>query len=200
MAKTLPKKVLLAAVTGAFVAISFNAAAQNNDTLTEEQLMRAFENAYQNFGTTSTAEPGTEQQKPDQQTPDATTQQTPRDQGPDVSIISRRAELFREDTPTTAYLPLEEVRIAIDIENLPLEEVVTRIISEAEEKTGPWNVKWRLGEENDYLMNERVNITAETDMGQFMSYLVDRVNNLTGVQLFVRVFDASRIILISDTY
>ena len=88
----------------------------------------------------------------------------------------------------------------LNLENKTLEQVVGHIVEEARDEAGEWEVKWRVSAENNYILNERVNLIAETSLSEFMSYLVDRVNNMTGIQLFVTVFDKSRIIVISDTY
>ena len=66
--------------------------------------------------------------------------------------------------------------------------------------TGKWEVRWRLSPDNHFIVNERVNLTAETTFGEFVEFLTDRVNNMTGVQMFVKVFNSSRLIVISDTY
>lgn len=95
---------------------------------------------------------------------------------------------------------LEEAPVALNVENKTLKAVMEEVVRQAGSYAGPWNIKWRLNEDNHFIINERVNLTAETNVGQFVEYLVDRVNNMTGVQLFVTVFNNSRIILISDTY
>lgn len=98
------------------------------------------------------------------------------------------------------YAPIEDIVVAVNLENQTLQQVVRHIIEEARDEAGEWDVKWRISAENNYILNERVNLIAETNLSEFMSYLVDRVNNMTGIQLFVTVFDKSRIIVISDTY
>lgn len=98
------------------------------------------------------------------------------------------------------YAPIEDIVVAVNLENKTLEQIVAHIVEQARDDAGDWDVKWRVSAENNYILNERVNLIAETNLSEFMSYLVDRVNNMTGIQLFVTVFDKSRIIVISDTY
>lgn len=95
---------------------------------------------------------------------------------------------------------LESANVQINIENKTLEEILSEVLLSASNEVGEWEVKWRLSPENNYIRDERVNITAETTLGGFMTYLTDRVNNMTGVQLFVTVFNKAHIIVISDTY
>ncbi|MFT7143994.1 MAG: hypothetical protein ACI9TY_001384 [Alphaproteobacteria bacterium] len=117
-----------------------------------------------------------------------------------VSIIKQQEIDLYEQGFGTEYQSIEDIDVSINIENETIENVVKRIIEGSREKSGKWIVKWRVSSESSYVLSERVNLTAETNLSNFMSYLVDRVNNMTGVKLFVTVFDKSRIILISDTY
>lgn len=104
--------------------------------------------------------------------------------------------------PVTSDDPisLENTMITINVENKTMKAVMDEVVRQAAQDSGPWAVKWRLDEDNHFIVNERVNLTAETYLGEFIEYLVDRVNNMTGIQLFVTVFNQSRIIVISDTY
>ena len=101
---------------------------------------------------------------------------------------------------TGAPVRLEQSAILLDVENQTLQETFDSVMTQVSTGSGNWQTKWRLGKENSYLLNERINLTAETNFQNFVEYLVDRVNNMTGIQLFVTVFDSSRIIVISDTY
>ena len=74
------------------------------------------------------------------------------------------------------------------------------VIQTVSSKSGQWNIRWRLKNENERLRTERVNINAETDFETFMAYLMERINNTTGVQLYVKVFEGSRLIIIADNY
>lgn len=111
-------------------------------------------------------------------------------------------------TPTMIMVPggqsdvtrLEEVKLVIDAENVTLRQVVGDVVRQAAEHTGPWMVKWRLKPENMALMDERVNLTAESTFSDFFALLAERVKNMTGTQLFITVFSGSRIILVADTY
>lgn len=101
---------------------------------------------------------------------------------------------------TRDNVALENIRLVMDVENVTLRQVVTRIVEQAAKHTGPWTVKWRLKPENTALLDERVNLTAEAPFGEFCSLLTERVKNMTGTQLYITAFHASRIILVTDTY
>lgn|GEM_PF-4449074 len=101
---------------------------------------------------------------------------------------------------TPDNVALENIHLVMDVENVTLREVMVKIVSQAAAYTGPWTVKWRLKPEDTDLMSQRVNLTAEADFGEFCSLLTERVKNMTGVQLFVTVFPAARVLMVSDTY
>lgn len=122
------------------------------------------------------------------------------DEVKDPSVIDQSEIDAYNYVTADQYAPIEDIIVAVNLENKTLEQVVGHIVEEARDEAGEWEVKWRVSAENNYILNERVNLIAETSLSEFMSYLVDRVNNMTGIQLFVTVFDKSRIIVISDTY
>lgn len=97
-------------------------------------------------------------------------------------------------------IALEDIRIVMDVDNVTLREVMTKIVQQAANYTGPWTVKWRLKPENLAIMDERVNLTTEANFGEFCNLLTERVKNMTGTQLFVTAFPGTRMLLIADTY
>ncbi|MDD9912036.1 MAG: hypothetical protein OXQ96_03175 [Alphaproteobacteria bacterium] len=101
---------------------------------------------------------------------------------------------------TNAETHLSDVQIMIDMEDVTLKEAIHKVVNRVGSVTGPWELKWRLAPENEYVVEERVNLIAELDFGDFISYMIDRVRNMTGIKLFISVFEGARIIVISDTY
>lgn len=97
-------------------------------------------------------------------------------------------------------ISLHNVRLVLDVEDTTLADVMTKIVEQASAYTGRWTVKWRLKPENQDLLTERVNITAEAPFGEFVALLTERIRNLTGTQIYVTVFHGSRMILVSDTF
>lgn len=181
----LPTFAWLALLAAPAVAV----AQANNAALSEEELRRAFERAYENFGATVK---GT--------APAAAEGSTTTVDDDTLNIISDRAAQVQSTREYAHFLPLEQLRVNVNFENAALQDILRYVIAQASDKVGPWEVEWRLKEENRRLLNERVNLTAESTFNDFMSYLVDRINNMTGTQLFVRVFKVSRVIVISDTF
>lgn len=97
-------------------------------------------------------------------------------------------------------LSLEKQPLIVSLENTPVRDVVQQVLNQLSSKTGAWTLKWRVQPENEDILEEKVNIIAETDFGNFMTYLTERIKNMTGVQLYVSVFNASRVIIVADTY
>ncbi len=216
------------ALFGVFAALclAVPAFAQEEELLSPEELNRAFQEAVKSFGGDPTVEPVAPVATPDTAKPvekaaDPTPANTQAEVSPtaptapetppavtppaalgDVNIISDRAATFHRDQAdqSATYVPLEKVRVNINMEQKTVSEVIEAIIKQAEPRTGPWQVRWRLRPENDFLQKEVVNLTAETSLEDFMNYLVENIVNMTGVKLFVKVFEVSRVIVISDTY
>lgn len=101
---------------------------------------------------------------------------------------------------TPSNIALENIRVVMDVENVTLRDVMANIVKQAASYTGPWTVKWRLQSQNLDLLDERVNLTAEANFGEFCDMLTERVKNMTGTQLFVTAFAGTRVLLVTDTY
>lgn len=118
-----------------------------------------------------------------------------------VTIVSDIAESYHAiPSAEQKNMALASVRMAVDVENTTLQELVDNIVHQAAEHTGPWRVKWRLKPENKNLLTTRVNLLAEGSFNDFTFHLAERIKNMTGTQLFFSHFNAARVIVVSDTY
>ena len=117
-----------------------------------------------------------------------------------VAILPDEQKYFEMKGDATRYEPLETIRLALDMQNVTIKQAVDQILAQSASKTGPWQVRWQLAEENRYLLSELVNITAETTFDEFLAYLAEKVVNMSGVKLNTKVFNIGRVIVISDTY
>lgn len=177
--------------------------------LSEDDLQRAYERALNNFGQQTTpVQPADTPAEVNNQTPNATPGQVPQvGQNTDTPGVVVPTE-YPQNTPIpvatsnagTSTVPIGKVRVNVALENMPLERVLESVVQAVSARTGEWNVRWRLKDENARIRTERVNINAETDFETFMAYLMERINNTTGVQLFVKVFEGSRLIIIADNF
>lgn len=180
----------------ALVLVSSVSYAQNR-ALSEDEALKNFKEAakyYRNLDEGALSEPKTTNETTANTKPEAVAVSAPVNDDIDQKEIN--AHVYKKKKE---YAPIENVAVFLNAENKTLEEIVFGIVKGAKSEAGEWNVRWRVTPENSYILSERVNLTAETTLSHFMSYLVDRINNMTGIQLFVTVFDKSRIIVISDT-
>ncbi len=122
----------------------------------------------------------------------------------EVYMISDQAEALKARTMETLsgdkFVEIEDVQVFVDRENIKISEAVEEIVKKVSAHAGPWQVKWRLTPENMSIKDQRVNITAEASFMEFMDYLRERIMNMTGTQLFIKKFETSRVIVISDVY
>lgn len=98
------------------------------------------------------------------------------------------------------FVPLRDVDLRLAYQNMTIEDIMKKVTEEINRQSGGWQVQWRLTEENRDLIEQRVNINAESTFDEFLSHLTAKINNLTGVRLFVKVFEVSRVIIIADTF
>jgi hypothetical protein len=117
-----------------------------------------------------------------------------------VAVLPDEDTYFSMRGDDTRYQPLQDVRVALDMENVTIRQAVDSIIGSAAPKAGPWKVRWQLAEENRYLLDEPMHITAETTVDEFLAFLTEKVVNMSGVKLNTKVFNIGRVIVISDTY
>lgn len=199
----LRKHTALVSVMALWASVSVVYAEQPEaELLSDDAIRKAYQDAAKSYAEEHPAQPADVTPSDEQEVDEGgllAAPMLPEDEA-DVKIISKEAEVFHSAGNEADYLPLQVVRVAVDVENRTLRDVVSEIVGFAENKSGPWKVKWRLRPENKHILEARVNLTAETTFEGFMNHLVDRVNNMTGVQLGVSVFDMSRIIVISDTH
>ena len=159
-------------------------ASTSTEVLTEEQMRRAYERAYQNFGAVVRGEVN-QQELPEVEQ--------------EVNILPDQAQRVYDVREYNDYLPLEDLKINISFNNTPIRDVVDQVMEKAAITVGPWDVDWRLRESNRRILDERVKLNAETNFEDFMAYFTERIANMTGVELFVSVFKNARTIVISDS-
>lgn len=157
--------------------------------VTDAEAQALFAKAHTTYGVVS----GVSSTSGEMESPDA------QDAAYAVQIFSNPNQMAIAGGEHPANVPLEEVRIVIDVEGVTLRDVVAKIVAQAAPYTGPWTVKWRLKPENMPLLDERVNLTAEAKFGDFVNLLSERVRNMTGTSLFVTTFTDARVMIVADT-
>ena len=138
--------------------------------------------------------------------PGVTAVTAPTTPGSSLPLLLEEQAFFGQtppDRPAVQALPttatnLDALPLVVDFDNTTLRAAFSEILQQAAAQTGPWRLRWQLSEENQYLLNEPITLTAETTFGQLLAAVIEQVVNLSGVQLHAKQFQQGRIIVISD--
>lgn len=98
----------------------------------------------------------------------------------------------------SSWMNIRQYKVVLHQDNQTIGQMLNDVVAAAEPFAGPWQVKWRLSEDNKSIMNEKFSLDAETNFDEFLSYLSQYVMNDRGVKLSFSLFDAERVIVISD--
>ncbi len=96
------------------------------------------------------------------------------------------------------WMDIRKYKVVVHEDNQTLEELVAKVLKHAEPFTGPWQVRWKVSEQNREILREKFSLDAETNFEEFASYLAQYVVNDRGVKLTFSLFDNERIIVVSD--
>lgn len=96
------------------------------------------------------------------------------------------------------WMDIRQYKVVVHQDNQSLEDLIATILKHAEPFTGPWQVRWKISDQNRDLMAEKFSLDAEAPFEEFVSYLAQYIVNDRGVKLSVSLFDNERIIVISD--
>ena len=168
---------------------------QEVDAISQSEMEALFNEARQNL---QNAEPTNLSSESTQASPENIPSINTSDAVPDVGNqvqITTSAQ-----TQSGGRVALPDVKLRLAYQNMTIEEIMQEVVKEVNRQSGSWKLQWRLTEQNRKLIEQKVNINAESKFDEFLAHLIAKVNNLTGVRLFVKVFEVSRIIIIADTF
>lgn len=100
---------------------------------------------------------------------------------------------YRQD-----WVDLRKYRVVLHEDSRTLESILEKLMDEAEPYVGPWTLKWKISRENSDILAERFSLDAETTFADFVTYISQYILNERGVKLSFNLFDAERILVISD--
>ena len=108
---------------------------------------------------------------------------------------------IKTNRPSNAanFVLLRERSVLIDMQNATLKQVVQEALNQVTHGE-KWTIRWRLKDENKYLLKERINLTAEVTFDSFISNMLETITNITGIRLSTKVFNQNRIIIITDSF
>lgn len=96
------------------------------------------------------------------------------------------------------WVNIRDYHVVIHEDNQTLEHIVRQLLARAEPFVGPWEIKWKLSHEHKEIKQERFSLDAETTFEDFANYLAGYMFNTRGVPLNFEMFDAERVLVISD--
>lgn len=97
------------------------------------------------------------------------------------------------------FILLEQREVLVDMQNVTLKQIVQETLNQVANGEN-WTIRWRLKDENKYLLKERINLTAEVSFDQFVTRMLETIRNITGIHLSTKVFNKNRIIIITDSF
>ena len=99
-------------------------------------------------------------------------------------------------TNSADWIPLEDYRVVLHVENLPFEKILQDVLTEAAPYVGPWEVRWRIPKEHEDILLERFSLDTETTFDQFVAYLKDYILNYRGIEIKFELYEAERIMVV----
>lgn len=96
------------------------------------------------------------------------------------------------------WMDLEDYQVVLHENNTELEDILNNMVSRAEPYVGPWQVKWKLRNENMDVLKERFSLDVETDFNAFASYLSNYMKSYRGFGLTFNIFRKERVLVITD--
>ena len=95
-------------------------------------------------------------------------------------------------------MDIRQYRVVVHEDQQTLPDIVGKILARAAPFAGPWEVKWKISEENKDILTEKFSLDAETTFDDFVSYLAQYLLNDRGVKVTFSLFDRERVMLVSD--
>jgi hypothetical protein len=114
-------------------------------------------------------------------------------QPPEVAGVSLQRARVRTD-----LMNLRDYKVVVHEDGQTLPDILSKVMKRAEPFTGPWQLKWKVSQENQDLLTEKFSLDAETTFDEFVSYLAQYLLNDRGVKLSFSLFDRERVVLVSD--
>lgn len=114
-----------------------------------------------------------------------------------LSMASREPSIMSA-RQRSDWVELRKYRVVVHEDARTLEQLLGSLISKAEPYTGPWQIKWKISAANKDVLDEKFSLDAETTFEEFINYLAQYMANERGIKLSFSMFDAERIMVVSD--
>lgn len=101
-------------------------------------------------------------------------------------------------TDATQWVDIKDVRVVMHADNRTIEQLMNDVLAQVRPHTGPWQLQWRLKKDNLDILDEPFSLNTETTFGELVNYLSDFMINYRGIRLKFEMFNAERILVITD--
>lgn len=101
-------------------------------------------------------------------------------------------------TDPTQWVDIKNVRVIMHADNRNLDQLMTDLLAQVRPYSGPWQLQWRLKKDNLDLLDDPFSLNTETTFGELVNYLSDFMVNYRGIRLKFEMYNAERILVITD--
>lgn len=101
-------------------------------------------------------------------------------------------------TDPTQWVDIKDVRVVMHADNRSIDELMNDVLTQVKPYAGPWQLQWRLKKDNLDILDEPFSLNTETTFGELVNYIADFMVNYRGVRLKFEMFNAERILVITD--
>lgn len=100
--------------------------------------------------------------------------------------------------PAAAPLALGEVPVVLHAKDVPLTEMIEKLLGQAKAQAGEWKADWQLSGQAQYILKEKWSLTAEAPVKELLQQLAGQVEAAHGIKLNFNQFQQSRLLVITD--
>ncbi|HAG53354.1 MAG TPA: hypothetical protein DCL21_06180 [Alphaproteobacteria bacterium] len=124
---------------------------------------------------------------------------TSEQKGPVTQTLAIPKVRINNQLNASNFILLKERPVLVDMQNANLKQIVQEALNQVTHGER-WTIRWRLKDENKYLLKERINLTAEVSFDSFIGNMLETITNTSGIRLTTKVFNQNRIIIITDSF
>lgn len=96
------------------------------------------------------------------------------------------------------WVNVEDAEVVIHADRAPLEDILQIVMRQVAAQSGPWDVRFKLSDENKDLLLQPFSLNTETTFGEFVSYISEYLMNYRGVALKFHLFKQTRVLVVTD--
>lgn len=99
---------------------------------------------------------------------------------------------------SSEWVNIEDAEVVIHAEKAPLEDILQIVMRQVAAQSGPWDVRFKLTDENKDLLLQPFSLNTETTFGEFVSFVSEYLMNFRGVAMKFHLFKQTRVLVVTD--